>query len=162
MQSARPPTAFTSTGGPQSDWAAAGIACGHPQGAHANPEVARTVVARARCATTALMPCQEGRPLHTTSMRRASAMGTSSFMADKSTSRPTRAPASWQTLATACSTGIPREPEPSVAQLGKAAELETQRDCGLACGWVARRARCLLSPKCGNTPQAKAACREDA
>ena len=37
-----------------------------------------------------------GRPLHTTSMRRASRIGASRFIAATATLRPTRAPASWQ------------------------------------------------------------------
>ena len=45
--------------------------------------------------------CHMLRLLHTTSMRRASWTGTSRFMADKATLRPTCAPASWQTRARA-------------------------------------------------------------
>ena len=48
-------------------------------------------------------PCQRGRPFATTSMRRASAIGTSTFMSARRTLRATLAPASWQTRATACS-----------------------------------------------------------
>ena len=54
------------------------------------------VASSASCA-----PCHRGRPLATTSMRRASATRTSMLMSPTRTLRETRAPASWQTLAAA-------------------------------------------------------------
>ena len=50
-------------------------------------------------------PCQRGRPLATTSMRRSSETGTSRFMSASRTWRATLAPASRHTRATACSRG---------------------------------------------------------
>ena len=54
-------------------------------------------------------PCQSGRPLATTSMRWSCETGTSMFMSARRTFRATRAPASWQTRATARSRGKARE-----------------------------------------------------
>ena len=59
--------------------------------------------------TASCAPCHKLRQLHTISIRRASWTGTSRFMADKATLRPTRAPASWQTRATARSRGSARD-----------------------------------------------------
>ena len=62
-------------------------------------------------------PCHGGKPLATTSMRRASLTGTSMFMSQTRTFRATCAPASRQTRATACSSGRAREAKkPEVAQ----------------------------------------------
>ena len=54
-------------------------------------------------------PCHRGKPLATTSMRRASLTSTSMFMSPTRTFRATCAPASRQTRATACSSGRARE-----------------------------------------------------
>ena len=54
-------------------------------------------------------PCRSGRPLHTTSMHRASWTGTSMFMAASATLSPTRVPVSCQTWAMARSRGNARE-----------------------------------------------------
>ena len=59
--------------------------------------------------TASCAPCQSGRPLQTTSMRRASWTGTSMFMAASATLRPIRAPASWQTQVMARSRRKARE-----------------------------------------------------
>ena len=65
-------------------------------------------------------PCQRGRPFATTSMRRASATGTSTFMSASRTLRATLAPASRQTRATACSSGRARVGRtPEVAQAAR-------------------------------------------
>ena len=62
-------------------------------------------------------PCQRGRPLATTSMRRSSETGTSRFMSASRTWRATLAPASRHTRATACSRGSARvDRTPEVAQ----------------------------------------------
>ena len=65
-------------------------------------------------------PCQRGRPFATTSIRRASAIGTSTFMSARRTLRATLAPASRQTRATACSSGRARVGRtPEVAQAAR-------------------------------------------
>ena len=60
--------------------------------------------------TAACAPCQSGRPLASTSMRRASSAGTSTFMSRSRTLEATRAPASRHTRAAAHSSGAPRAP----------------------------------------------------
>ena len=83
----------------QPTWLSA-ASCGRPSRLTGLTSVAST----ASCAL-----CQSGRPLQTTSMRRASWTGTSIFMAASATLHPTRAPASWQTRAMARSRGNARE-----------------------------------------------------
>ena len=56
-----------------------------------------TMVASTACCE----PCHKASSLATTSMRRSSETGTSTFMSAKRTLRATRAPASWHTRATA-------------------------------------------------------------
>ena len=64
--------------------------------------------------------CQRGRPFATTSMRRASATGTSTFMSASRTLRATLAPASRQTRATVSSSGRARVGRtPEVAQAAR-------------------------------------------
>ena len=60
--------------------------------------------------TAAWAPCHRGSPFASTSMRRPSARGTSTFMSRKKTLVATRAPASRQTRAAALSKAAPRAP----------------------------------------------------
>ena len=65
-------------------------------------------------------PCQSSRPLQTTSMCRALWTGTSMLVAESTTLRLTRAPASWQTRAMARSRGRAREAStPDVEQAAR-------------------------------------------
>ena len=67
-----------------------------------------------------LGPVPEGETVATTSLRRASAIGASTFMSARRTLRATLAPASRQTRATACSSGRARVGRtPEVAQAAR-------------------------------------------
>ena len=85
--------------------------CGDPSRA-----IGLTIVA----STATCAPCQNGSPLQTISMRRASWTGTWRFIAANLTFLPTRAPASWHTRAMARSKGKARDARtPDVAQAAR-------------------------------------------
>ena len=70
--------------------------------------------------TASWAPCHSGKPLQTISIRRASATGTGRFISASRILRATRAPGSWQTRATARSSGRAQEAKaPELAQASR-------------------------------------------